>query len=265
MNEAELFAALGDRVLVIALSVTRVATVFVLLPLFTREGIPALVRNSMFLALTLVSIAVQPIVDVGELPGAGWIALFFKEAFLGAVIGIFFGLYLWAFEAAGVVIDMQIGASFALFFDPIVGNEVTLVGSFLARWANYLFVAAGGLLLLTGAMVESFAVWPVTLPVESLRMASVRLFEAELSRFMSLTLRVAGPVMLVLFLIDAAMGLLNRYAPQFNVFFLSMSIKSMAAVLLLILLLPYLVDVMLDEIAGRGTDAGSILRRIVER
>ncbi len=67
------------------------------------------------------------------------------------IIGVFFGLYLWAFEAAGVVIDMQIGASFALFFDPIIGNEVTLIGSFLGRWASYVFLAAGGLMLLVGA------------------------------------------------------------------------------------------------------------------
>ena len=263
MNEAELFELLGDRVNLLALSVTRVATVFALLPLFSREGIPALVRNAMFLALTLVAMAVQPPVAVEGLTTAAWIGLFAKEAFIGAVIGIFFGLYLWAFEAAGIVIDMQIGASFALFFDPIVGNEVTLVGAFLSRWASWLFVAAGGLLLLVGALVESFAVWPVTRPIEGLRAASVVLFETELSRFMSLTLSLAGPIMLVLFLVDASMGLLNRYAPQFNVFFLSMSIKLMAAVVLLMMLLPFLAEVMFDEMAVQGAEVRAILERIV--
>ena len=180
-------------------------------------------------------------------------------------IGIFFGLFLWAFEAAGVVVDMQIGASFALFFDPIVGNEVTLIGAFLGRWANYVFIASGGLLLLTGALLESFAIWPLAEPIGSLREASVRLFEAELSRFMSLTIRVAGPIMAVIFAVDVVMGLINRYAQQFNVFFLSMSIKSMASVLMLIVMLPFLVDVLTAEVASGARDVDAYLGRVLGR
>ena len=265
MYAEELFAGLGDTVLVLSLSALRVSVAFLMLPLFTKEGVPALVRNAMFLSLALVSVVVQPATDVSAFDSSRWIELFAKEAFIGVVIGLFFGVFLWAFEAAGVVIDMQIGASFALYFDPIVGNEVTLIGSFLGRWANYLFVASGGLLLLTGALIESFAIWPLVEPVTSLRQASVRLFEAELSRFMSFTIRIAGPVMIVIFLVDVAMGLINRYAQQFNVFFLSMSLKSMAAVLLLIVLLPYLVDVLRAEIASQAASVEQRLERVLGR
>ena len=265
MNDAGVFTDLGSAVLVLSLSALRISVAFLLLPLFSKEGIPAMVRNSMYLALALVSIAAQPDIAFGEFDTATWIALFAKEAFIGVVVGVFFGIFLWAFEAAGVVVDMQIGASFALFFDPVVGNEVTLVGSFLGRWANYLFVAAGGLLLLTGALLESFVAWPLAEPIGSLREASVRLFEAELSRFMSLTVRIAGPVMAVMFAIDVAMGLINRYAQQFNVFFLSMSIKSMATLALLIVLLPFLADLLLDETRRQAADIESYLARILVR
>ena len=179
MYATDLFADLGNAtVLVLSLSALRVSIAFFMLPLFSKDGVPALVRNSMFLSLALVSVLIQPAADVGAFDTGLWIALFAKEAFIGMVVGLFLGIFLWAFEAAGVVIDMQIGASFALYFDPIVGNEVTLIGSFLGRWANYLFVAAGGLLLLTGALLESFAIWPLVEPlIGSLREASVRLFE----------------------------------------------------------------------------------------
>lgn len=248
MEPSELFALLGDNVLVLALSALRISVAFTLLPLFNKEGIPPMVRNSMFIALALTSIVIQPTASFGQLDTATWINLFVKEAFIGMVLGIFFGLFLWAFEAAGVIIDMQIGASFALYFDPIVGNEVTLIGAFLSRWASYLFLAAGGLLILTGALIESFVLWPLTEPVTSFRMASVRLFEAEYSRFMSLSMRIAGPIIVVVFIIDMCMGLINRYAQQFNVFFLSLSLKSMATILMLWVLLPFLVDVLLEEL-----------------
>ncbi len=249
--------------LVISLSALRVSAAFVVLPLFTREGIPALVRNAMFVSLALISILIQPSADFESFDTATWLNLFAKEAFIGVVIGLFLGLFLWAFEAAGVVIDMQIGASFALYFDPIVGNEVTLFGSFLSRWANYLFLAAGGLLLLAGALIESFAIWPLVEPVTSLRMLSLNLFESEFSRFMHLTLRIAGPIMVVVFVIDMSMGLINRYAQQFNVFFLSMSMKALAAVLMLIVLLPFLVNVLISEIDTRTRSVQPYLESIL--
>ena len=264
MPEA-LFADLNATVLMLSLSALRVSVAFLVLPLFSKEGIPALVRNTMYLSLALISIAVQPGIELGGFTTATWISLFAKEALIGVAIGIFFGLFLWAFEAAGVVVDMQIGASFALFFDPIVGNEVTLIGAFLGRWANYVFIASGGLLLLTGALLESFAIWPLAEPIGSLREASVRLFEAELSRFMSLTIRVAGPIMAVIFAVDVVMGLINRYAQQFNVFFLSMSIKSMASVLMLIVMLPFLVDVLTAEVASGARDVDAYLGRVLGR
>ncbi len=247
MEPSELFALLGENVLVLSLSALRISIAFTLLPLFNRDGIPPLVRNTMFVALALISIVVQPSAAFGSFDTATWINLFLKEAFIGFALGVFFGLFLWAFEAAGVIVDMQIGASFALYFDPIVGNEVTLLGSFLSRWASYLFLASGGLLILTGALIESFAMWPLAEPITSFKSASVRLFEAEYSRFMHLAMRIAGPVIVVVFIIDMCMGLINRYAQQFNVFFLSMSLKSIAAILMILILLPFLVDTLIDE------------------
>lgn len=222
-----------------------------------------MVRNSMFLALALLSILIQPSAQVDQFSTAMWINLFAKEALIGIVIGIFFGVFLWAFEAAGVVIDMQIGASFALFFDPVVGNEVTLIGAFLSRWASFIFLASGGLLIMTTALLESFVIWPLVEPISSIRSASVALFEAELSRFMSITLRIAGPIMVVIFIIDVAMGLINRFAQQFNVFFLSMSLKSMAAILLLIVLLPFLMTVLVDEMQIQAANIGDILNNVL--
>ena len=265
MESAELFSLLADNLIVLSLSAMRVSIAFLLLPLFTKEGVPAMVRNSMFMALALLSILVQPSAEVEQFSTAMWISLFAKEALIGVVIGFYFGLFLWAFEAAGVIIDMQVGASFALFFDPVVGNEVTLIGAFLSRWASFVFLASGGLLLMTGVLLESFAIWPLVKPITGLKMASVALFEAELSRFMNLAVRIAGPIMAVIFIIDISMGLINRFAQQFNVFFLSMSIKSMATIVLLIILLPFLVDLLVNEMQTQTAAMPAYLRSILER
>lgn len=263
MDSADLYTLLGDNIILLSLSAMRVSVAFLLLPLFSKDTIPAMVRNSMFLAMALLSMIVQPSAPVDEFSTALWLTLFAKEALIGAAIGFLFGLFLWAFEAAGVVIDMQIGASFALFFDPVVGNEVTLIGAFISRWAAYMFLASGGLLLMMSVLLESYTIWPLVEPVSSIRAATVSLFEAELSRFASITLRIAGPIMAVIFVIDLAMGLLNRFAQQLNVSFLSMSIKSMVAIALLIVLLPFLVDVLVGEMRQQAAQLPDVLRLLL--
>jgi len=128
------YDTLSSQVLLLALSATRIAVAFLLLPLFSNELIPALVRNSIFITLALIAIIVQPVVDVEALGTADWIALFAKEVFIGLVIGVFFGVYLWAFEAAGVLIDTQVGSSIAQIFDPLSGESVGQLSFYGCRW-----------------------------------------------------------------------------------------------------------------------------------
>ncbi len=259
----ELLGEISDYLIVVALSATRVSVVFLLLPIFANETVPALVRNALYMALGLVAVFVQPVLPEADLVTAQWLNLFGKEVLIGVVIGVFFGMLLWAFEAAGIVIDTQIGTSFAMIFDPIAGNEVTLFGELLSRWAIYMFMAAGGLMLIVGGILESFVIWPLLLPVESLRLPSVTLFEGILTRFMTLTLMIAGPVLVVTFLIDISMGLINRYAQQFNVFFLSTALKSLASLALVALLLPFLLELLLDQVGAQASHIERYLKGIL--
>lgn len=243
--------------MLLAVSATRIAVAFMLLPLFSNELIPALVRNSIFVALAIVVIVVQPPLDVSTYTSTDWIQLFAKEAFIGMVVGIFFGIYLWAFETAGVLIDTQVGSSMAMIFDPLSGHEVTLFGEFLSLWINFLFMAAGGLLLLTGAIITSYGSFPLSMPLGELKAASVVLLEKEFASFLTLSVMIASPILVVLFAIDVSMGLINRYAQQLNVLFLSVSIKSLAAIVVLLLMMPFLVDLLIDQVASHSAGVES--------
>ena len=235
--------------LLLGLSLTRISVAFLILPLFSSELMPALVRNSIFVAMALITLVLVPQMQVQSIAGGFWVVLFAKELMLGVFVGVFFGIYLWAFEAAGVLIDTQVGSSIGMVFDPLSGHEVTLTGEFMSLWANYLFMAAGGLLLLTIALLQSFTLYPILSVAPKLELGSLQLVAGEFSSFLSWTLLIASPVLLVLFVIDMVMGLINRYAQQLNVLFLSMSIKSLAALLVLILMMPVLIDSFMHEIS----------------
>jgi type III secretion protein T len=259
MDGFDIIHYLSVNALIISLAATRVAVIFLLLPLFSSELVPPLVRNAFFLALALLASIVQPLVDLSNLSTIDWVLLFVKEGMVGIVIGVFFGIFLWAFETAGQVIDNQIGASVAQVQDPLTGSQTTLIGSFIGRLANYIFVTAGGLMLLSGILLESFYYWPIDQKLPELDNAGLALIGAEFSYYFQLAMLIAAPMIIAIFLIDIMMGLINRYAQQFNVFFLSLSLKMLAAISMLFITIITLVELLIYEIGRHYEQLQDIL------
>lgn len=263
METINIFEWLFSQALMIGMATLRIAVAFMILPIFSSELIPAIIRNAIFIALALVVVLVQPPIDVESFSTQDWVTIFAKEMFLGVAIGVFFGVHLWAFETAGKIIDVQIGAGSAQIFDPLSGHQTTLVGTFLGRLSNYVFMAAGGLMLLTGSIMESYSVWPIDRHLPDLVYASVTLFESEFSYFFKLAVLISGPILVVTFLIDASMGLINRYAQQFNVFFLSMSIKMIAAIFILMISIVALTQLLIHELVKHSGELMPLLKKLV--
>lgn len=252
MESLALLDSLSDQGLLLALSTTRIAVAFGLLPLFTGELLPAMVRNALYVAFGVLALSLQPVVGHAALMNLNWLLLFLKEAFIGGGMGFLFGSMLWAFEAAGQVIDTKVGATTAQLTDPLSGQQIPLTGAFLGRLANFAFMFSGGLLLLMGALLDSYALWPV-LSIRPLLLVGTgaALFEAEFGRLMLLTLLIAAPSLVVLFAIDGALGLVNRFAPQLNVFALSMSLKTWAATAVLLVMLTSMVQQLIADVQSR--------------
>jgi type III secretion protein T len=59
------------------------------------------------------------------------------------------------------------------------------------------------------------------------------------------TIIIAAPVVIVMFIATLGLGLVNRTAPQLNVFFLSMPVKSGLGVAMLIIYLPFIMDMLI--------------------
>jgi type III secretion protein T len=113
------------------------------------------------------------------------------------------------------------------------------------------FVSMGGLSILLRVIMESYAIWPIAAPMPVLDGRSLQLFEGEFGRLMVLATLFAAPALTVLFLIDAALGLMNRFAQQLNVFTLSLSIKAFAATFVLLLLTGSFVTAIIRDIGSR--------------
>jgi type III secretion protein T len=249
-----------DQVLVLGVAITRIATAFALTPLLSRQVAPTLVRNSLFVAFGLIVLLMQPAYDPSPSRGGAWLALFAREAVIGLFIGFFFGGVLWAFEAAGQIIDAKIGAAMAQVSDPFSGLDTTLNGAVLGRLANLAFMASGGLLVFVSAILSSYVIWPLDTAAPHLRPADLNLFEDEFARIMAIAVGFAAPALAVLTVVEGGMGLLNRFAPQLNVFAASLPIKAWLATLVVLATLGLMVDTIVNETAGRGEIVLQLLR-----
>jgi type III secretion protein T len=256
---------LGDRALLVGLACTRFAVAFLLLPIFAPETVPALVRNAIFMGLAVVTLAVQPVVAVQAWSAAMWLQIFLREAMLGLGFGMLLGAVLWAFETAGQIVDTKVGATMAQVLDPMSGHQTSLSGALLSRLALFVFMAGGGFMMFVAVLVQSFAIWPLATPGFSLPRDTLAIFEAAFASFAVLSLMLAAPCILVLYVVDLALGMVNRYAPQLNLISVSMSVKGLAATLVWVVLFVPLVTAMEDQIENAITGLLPALRAWVPR
>lgn len=188
-------------------------------------------------------------------------ALIAKEAFIGFVLGWLSGLVFWAVESAGIFIDNQRGAGMATEHNALTAEQTSPTGSFLFYSCTYVFFASGTFLVFLGLLYGTYEVWPVTalLPSNVLVKPGAALFFGECLAELALqTVLIAAPVVLACLFTDIALGLINRFASQLNVYVLAMPIKSALASFLLILYFAVLMTDAPERFSAFGVDVSML-------
>lgn len=177
---------------------------------------------------------------IGDLLQAGLILC--KEALLGYLLAYICACIFYAVMSAGVIIDNQRGASQAMENDPLAGGESTPLGTVLLLAMVTLFFSSGAFMNFLTVFYSTYALWSPFALLPGLLYPNVSLFAVENLDYLLLNaLLICAPFILVALMCDLALGLINRFAPQLNVFILSMPIKSAVCALLIIFYLgPFL-------------------------
>jgi type III secretion protein T len=227
--------------LTLALATPRILAAFTVMPFLTRQVLPGLARNAVALSLSLVFAPVlYRSVAAGGLSMLDCAIIVLKETLIGFLLGYLAGLVFWGVEAVGSFIDNQRGASIASTLNPLSGSEDSPLAILLFQAFVAYFFASGGFLLFLDGLYNSYLVWPVTALLPNLHPDGGLIFLRQLDRFMALAILLSAPAIIAMFLAEFGLALVSRFAPQLNVFFLAMPIKSGVAMFVLILYLAYL-------------------------
>lgn len=204
----------------------RLAGIFIQAPGLSSRSIPTLAKAAMVTWITAVLWFVVP-VNINSLPQnfMAFILALAIEVTIGYLIGFVCNIIFLAIQSAGELIDLQMGLSVSQAFDPVFGASVSIVGKMLFYVAVTVFFMLNGHHLLFTILQQSFRLLPTP---AAINLSSPALISEllGLGQIMWLTaLQLAGPILLVIFLLDFTFGIVSRVAPQVNVFMLGFQVK----------------------------------------
>lgn len=252
----EVFVLLEPWMLAIAFVMPRFLVMFSILPLLTKETLPPLLRFAVVGSLAAVLVPGLAEQAHESRPAVQALVIIAKESFIGLVLGFIFAVPLWAFDAMGDFVDTQRGANMAQTLNPLSGQESSPLGQLFAQAITVLLFVSGGFTAMIAVVYQSFEVWPVFAPLPSFAGGAPAAMLGMLDRLMYLALLLSAPVIFAMFIAEAGLAIVSRFAPQLQVFFLAMPVKSGLAMLVFALYTVILFDHAQDLL--RETAQGAI-------
>ncbi|MFN7394717.1 MAG: EscT/YscT/HrcT family type III secretion system export apparatus protein [Pseudomonadota bacterium] len=247
----------------LGLTSLRAAVAFALLPPFAAAIMPAIVRMPLALAITFPP-AMMALHNLPPMPDSlpGLVLLILGEGSVGLLIGLGLGAFCAGLQAVGEIIDHQTGQTFTQNIDPVHGNSVSITAQFLERVLFAALMSAGLLLVLADVLYVSYRILPVGGGWGGLQPLAVLEASNQAARLFALAILLAGPVVLVLFVVDISLGLLNRAAPQLNVYQVTLTLKSMLGLAVLGAALPLVLERVLRGMFEVSAALMSLLQRV---
>ena len=206
-------------------------------PLLSEKSISKRVKLGLGLMVTYVLIPTLPPVNVSIFSiGGFWLLI--QQILIGVAIGFTMQFAFAAVRTAGEVIGLQMGLSFATFFDPASRLNMPVLARFLDMLAMLLFLSFNGHLWLISMVADSFQ----TLPIGGNLIngnAFLALTKAASLIFLN-GMRLALPLITVLLTLNLALGLLNRVASQLSVFAIGFPVTLSIGIVFMSLMMPLL-------------------------
>jgi flagellar biosynthesis protein FliR len=155
-----------------------------------------------------------------------------QELLIGVSIGMVVQLAFEALTFAGQSISMTMGLGFATLVDPQRGAQTTVIGQMFMIVGILTYLAVNGHLVLLGVLADSFHTLPIgAAPIGKDFLMSVVLWGAHV--FES-GLLIALPAVIALVIVNLALGVVTRAAPQLNLFGIGFTITLLCGFFVLI-------------------------------
>ena len=239
----------------------RLSGLFIFAPILASTTIPAKFRA---LICFMFAVAIYPTIPSDQMRPIE-LDLFtlgpaiFAETLIGLAIGLLAALPLFAVQLGGMIMSQQAGMSLGTVYNPALETDTDILGQFLQYSAMVIFISMGGLEILFLACTKTFASVPVgqALSLGAAGLSPIDLFTGLVASGFNLALRVASPVLCIIFIETVVSALVMKTMPQLNIMSIGFAVKIVATTLALIAGYAAIGEVLSDDL---NDTLGQVLR-----
>jgi len=237
MNYAELFSNLPNISIMQVLSlffliIMRIAPSLVLAPFFGAKLAPGIAR--MGLAICVATIFL-PFIAIKTTAPIGFSNIFIlyslKEILVGLILGFFITIPFYMVQTAGTTIDYLRGASIMQAQDPSMQTQTSPIGILFNYIMIVIFFHIDGPFLFFDALMKSYELIPPDKLINPNFLSIKSNFWTTIldlvNQIVTIAIQLAAPALVAILMAEMFLGIANRLAPQVQIAFLGMSIKSL--------------------------------------
>jgi flagellar biosynthesis protein FliR len=229
------------QIQVFMLIAARIIGLFMVAPLFSSKQLASIYKMTFIFMFSFLLWFVVPFTPQ-KLPSDYILFLIalFNEFFIGILLGSVVSFIFNGIEAAGELMGAQMGLSVSAMLDPTTGSQTTITARLLQMIVLMLFLMVDGHHFLLTALYKSYDAlpmlysWNLTLGAREVADMGAQIF--------AIGIQLSAPILLTIFLLDFAFGLISRVAPQVNVFQLGFQVKPVLGIFVLMLMIPLLLE-----------------------
>jgi flagellar biosynthetic protein FliR len=229
----------------------RIAALVASAPIFGVRFIPVRVKLVLAVALTiLVAPTLHSLPQVDPL-GLDGLLIIAHQILVGLVMGFAMNLVFSVFTIGGQIIAMQMGLGFASMVDPQMGTQVPVISQLYIILVSLTFLAFNGHLILLQVLVDSFNTIPIA--PHGLTRDGFWLLVSWGGQMFKGAVIMALPAIAALLVVNMALGIVMRAAPQFNILSIGFPITLTLGFFIILVTLPIFIPQVTQQMnAGFG-------------
>lgn len=210
-----------------AMVFSRILGAVFFLPIMTQAtSIPSTLKAGFSLILALIAYTAYPFsfFKLEDVPTLILMILMVKELLVGIILSFIMNVFFQVYNFAGQLWGVQGGLSQSMIHDASSGSQVSALGKYYGTAFGLVFFVSGGYHWFIRALVETFEHIPIG--EVSFKGSLLATVVETITAYWVLGIKIAAPILGVIFIVDCGLGILARTVPQMNMFAIGIPLKT---------------------------------------
>lgn len=219
------------------LGLFRIAPVVAMAPFFGAKT-PGPVKMGLLIVLTVIFLPHVALTSKTLISfNIEFMFLCVKELFIGFILALFVCIPFYMAESAGTTIDFLRGSSSLQVTNPVMQTQASDLGLLYNFVLIVIFYQIDGPFYFFNALFETYTLVPADgwIPLQFFNFDHPfwQTVWGIINRILAVAIQLAAPSLLAILMTEMFLGIANRLAPQVQIAFLGMSLKSLVGLAML--------------------------------